>query len=853
MSTGAGIVIPLPMGALSSPWAFGDYLAQLNAAGEDPALAIDVLEGGLLAAGEGASELAELADWYTQATSRDARRRFSDLIAGRLQHPDNSGPAQRSLSFWRTQVRPPESFPLPNVGLFQSPSQLTAAAAFQLSAPAGSPARRPASPIRTAANAAAIAVPLSPHPSVDKARLRLVLMTGLDTSPDVVKRFSVYRDLTANQKRTLTALWEAYNRLVFKYRNDEYWWDVTHPEYTSDPLRLSRDVAETEGLGNKLSPKEFTDILKVHFQIREALSREQILEVRFPSGVAHIPYQIVDAPPPTHNDRTFLIVSNDIQETLARFEHAFGALPEEGRRKYFDALVPLEVTHRYVSRQKDVVPIRPIDLSRRFFLGKKPAERRRLIFLYRLLQWVQKKSDGDAYFQDLPDGATLKDIAVMAAKALGMPLYLLCEMLGLGRDPQRLLQTAKTNELSLVLKIFNLFKIEKPWEILFKLYREELQWAFRVKRLRNGLLVFEISDRTDLASLRQRGLGFILDLARVDRHLSLRDLAEKVAEALGSPVNFSTLALYGENAYPPGFAKLRAVVQALNTVPSAPPVSSGDFFLAAYPTFIGLLPLVSRERRTLLSLPIPRHYRMASYPASRSSRLHIHPRPSPSLPTGLMALIQRRRVQLGLSLEEMADRLGVHPDTIRRIERGPLSGSKWVLDPQILRLLIDPRVYGLRLREAIAAHQDSYWKEDPAVRLLVQRTFHLPVLIASHNRQRIQAYARYPFQTPGELLYYWQRSLWILSNTPFRFPPDAKEMADFLGIYFKSYANWRNNVRIPGRESRQKISSRLGLSPKERALFRTACQRMKNWKKKEREDPFIYPTKNHRRGKARRA
>ncbi|MBI4124973.1 MAG: helix-turn-helix transcriptional regulator [Deltaproteobacteria bacterium] len=837
-----GIFVPLPPGVLGSPYAFGGYLGELNDAGQDPALAIDVLEGGLLAAGEGASELAQVADYYHQATSLEARRRFSDLIAGRLQHLDNNGPAQRALAFWRGHVRPPPRPFGPQARFRENFSELAAAAPSMLSAPAGRPARRPYLPLENVSASAIVplldsASPSAPPPEAPAALK--ILTAGWSQPPEILKQFPAYRSLTLKQQRRLRELWIAYNNFLLRYLADPDWWNDASPEYIKDPLALARDMAEAENLHRGLTPKTFKTLLQLHYEIRRDLSRLQVL----------------DATASVQLDGFMPGSIRDVDTALLRFENVYGTIPDEERTWYLNALIRLEIARQRLTGQKRMSSARIINLTGKLFPDKSVRTRRHLQILHGLFTLVRTKKSGDAILADLPHRATLWNMVATAARVLSVPKYFLAASLGIYESEASENGTNQPAPLQGILSVFNLLAVQKPWEVLLKIFPDELNWAFRVKRLRNGLLVFEIANVPDLEQLSRGGFGSVLNAERVARGISWKELNGLLERRLGRRLHFSTLTRYGTNANHCPFEKLKALLEIFRALPPGRNVFPSDFLLSAHPAWIGLLPLYSAETGAMFSLPRRGPYREIAYPETRTHRINISPSQPTVEPMGFPALVRNRRITMGLDTDRAAKKLGLDKISVQRMEMDPRAKHRVPIPSQeTLRYLADPRGYGLSVEKIIVTHQHTYWRENPLVQRLVRRTFNRPILINGHDSRKLQIYCRFPFSTPGEILFYWRKSLAVFgSPTHFHFPLTIEEMARLLGVKTRTYEGWENGKIFPGRKTVDRLTAKLGVSRKQKGNLKQAIGQMRSWLRENDATSQNNQAKNHRRGKARRA
>lgn len=665
---------------------------------------------------------------------------------------------------------------------------------------------------------------------------------------EVLPQFPAFQALARGDRIWLVSLWEAQNRLVACYGTNGGGW-ASHAEYLdpAHPHALALAVIQTSDLRKISSVKKKRSLLELHSGIRAFLAGEGVWVPGLPPDyLEQIRYRVTATDLPVR-DGTVVVALGSIDRTLAHFEATIGPLKAEERDRVREDLIRLEIVKRDRRAKGRANLVDGKTLVGALFRRGESLFAARLKILTRLIEMEEKGESGDRFFEALPDNPRLWDLFLVTGEASGIPSVALLRVV---KETEKQFRITKVgfNQLPTLLRLMSLLKVRRPWEILYRIFRKELDWAFHPAQPETGELLFRVPADCDLSRLRSSGFGPVLNVARSNRRWSFEEMARRVTvqerstaqgEEEVAPLSMAAL---GANRRRPDFSTLQAIVAAFNADPDATSVDPGVAFLASFPTFVGLLPLYREGSTEPLSLPTEGPFEMVPYPDRReggSPRVTFRAGDSRRLdPKGFASLIRNRRLFLHMSNVEAARRLGVQFGYLNRLEQGigrqspsgVKEGLREVPGRLLVSLLIDPKGYDLPAEQVMAAIHYTYWRDDPVVSLLTGRTFQGPVFIDDRShKQLLQAYASHPFQTPGEILYWWRNSpkRAALVSGHCQFPIPASEMAAMLGVTVDLYLDWESNRVVPQKRDVRRMVDLFSSFPAEAAGLVHARRRMR--------------------------
>lgn len=643
--------------------------------------------------------------------------------------------------------------------------------------------------------------------------LKAIHQAGLEEeAAKVLPLFSVFQELDQKERRWLKKLWTEHDRLVV-HRVASRW--VGDGEYLDpdDPLALDRDVVEVEefsSLGHETEER----LLRLHLAIRTSLAGERECESGLkPDYLARIHYRPVRGDLPVRTG-VIGIPLEPIEDEIDRIQKSLGSLPSAIVTDLVEALFRMEVMRCHREEKRIQGASNSEWLVEALFGDRDETFRYLLKTIHPLLVLKVRGQKSDVCLPSTIVRNTLSRLFVDIGDVFGIPAVALVQLL-LDRERLRKDILLTLEHLPLIVRLINLLDLRRPWILLRQIFSEELQWAFDIRE-EGEQTWFGIQRTVDLDAIKRGGFGMILNRAKIERRWELQGLSERVSRHLGRSISTNALGGYGANRVCPDFDMIQAIVSAFNGSEGIP-VDPGEALLAAHPTLIHLLPLVLGPDGTKV-VPLESPYPVVEHAASQTGRMvkvGSSGRSHAVLdPLGFPALIQRRRLELGLSVEEAATRLGVSRAFLGRLETDPQRESdgtdddKNVPSPLTLQLITNPRVYGLDPVCVAEAHFYTYWRQDLDVQGLRKRTFHGPVFVDRLAMRRLRPLAASPSQTAGEILYWWrqspQRAKQIFPDLPF--PVSEEALAKKLGISITRYLRLERGSVLPRPEEVKQIA-----------------------------------------------
>lgn len=642
--------------------------------------------------------------------------------------------------------------------------------------------------------------------------LAAIHRAGVGADPEkLISEFPEVRRLKNGRAAGLALLWREHDSEVAGLGAERRF----EPEYLDpeNPLRWDEDAAE---LAN-VSMRYRHELIALHHALRRSLAEEQSFSAALRKNIRYeIRYRLVDGSAPVR-DGTVAVDVTEIGNLLDRFEAFVKPIGLEAKARLIRGLVVIGAARGFQEARGWTQRLTIPSIAERLLPHWSETERKRSVFFQCVLEALRAQAPL------VPKGTgavSCWDLFKGIADALNHPMEeMLRQVLGPAVERWKTESDLRMDLLKDFLALCNFLGVLEPWRLLWRVHRDELTWAF-------GGIPFEVYPDTDLQSLRECGFGGLLNAARIERGWNLPYLREAVVREFGEDVSLERLGDIASNREQPDFKLLSALVAALNRHPTALPIDRSDAFLAAYPTFIDLLPLGARGDGGILREPVSGPVDFVPYArpvGSVSLVVTALDRRAPADPEGFPALMRQARGLRGLSLTAAAARLGIAAATLRRYEVGPGEGERSLPGRVTLSVVCNPKGYGLTREKALEAYGHAYWRDEPSVSVLRGRSFTGPVFIEENVLPQIQAYAAVPWTTSGEILFFWRNGVPPAQASEVPFLPSETEMASFLGVPLATYRNWESNAFAPPPAQAEAVAHLLGRSEEEKIAFLGAC------------------------------
>lgn len=427
-------------------------------------------------------------------------------------------------------------------------------------------------------------------------------------------------------------------------------------------------------------------------------------------------------------------------------------------------------------------------LAKELYPGSTPIFWRRIT----ILQALYKTLENPIQKNNLCVGTDFKSMVDELSKALHLPpIELVRELIdkpascGLWAHYER---ESPIYQEALV-KLAILFGSDLANTVYKKLHSEWAAWCDLSKAVdKEDAIVFYV----------RQGIGAVIDEARSARSWTYSQVAEKISVRLGKKYNYDDISAICTHVRQTSFEELKAIIDILNEDETAPKVSRTLALITRYPFLLVITghvsnrPHIERKERSTLQFNTTQNHRLD--------------------PRGLPFLVRNRRFALGLDRRKAEEIFGMGTHIIDRVEADP-SLDKVKNYPVGIELFQSILKMGIPLDQAIEAHEYSYWKNEPTLLTLRERSWTAPVFIDSRTLKRLRKFAEQPAGTFGEVLYAIRNSaLPIYLSGKLRFPASPEDIGLFIGFPKTAWESWEQLRAEPSPDQISLILEKLNPS-----------------------------------------